>query len=321
MSPVKQPKPKTDFSISLPILLSKVRLGQLYAFFILVQNKSFSETAKILKKTQSTISLQIQDLEKILGDISLIERSSKSFLITNAGKILYNSLQNIFPLWNDAIDEITATGIAKKNSISIISSTIPGEYLLPGKMMEFRKKYPNCNISIEISNTRGALDRLLENHVDFAAVGSILEFNQDLFDITEIGVDTFVILARDGHPIFNSKNLLKDIYSFPWIFREKGSASRSCFLKKFPNSDRIQIALEFANNNSILNALKFCDALSALSSHLLPCSHFNLHEQGLKQLIDPKIPVINRKLYLVSRKNTKLTKLQRLFQSFISTEK
>ena len=56
-------------------------------FIKLTKHKSFSELAKDLSISQSTLSHQILQLESELG-VTLIERTTKTFKTTEEGKIV-----------------------------------------------------------------------------------------------------------------------------------------------------------------------------------------------------------------------------------------
>lgn len=59
-------------------------LNSLMIFAKVVEAKSFSEAARLLKMPASTVSRRVADLEQQLG-IRLIERSTRSLRLTDAG--------------------------------------------------------------------------------------------------------------------------------------------------------------------------------------------------------------------------------------------
>ena len=65
-----------------------VDVHHLKIFFEACKEKSFTKAAKNLFISQSAVSIQIKKLETKLG-IQLIERNSKNFRLTFAGKELY----------------------------------------------------------------------------------------------------------------------------------------------------------------------------------------------------------------------------------------
>ena len=72
-----------------------VDVHHLKIFFEACKEKSFTKAAKNLFISQSAVSIQIKKLETKLG-IQLIERNSKNFRLTFAGKELYRMSKEVF---------------------------------------------------------------------------------------------------------------------------------------------------------------------------------------------------------------------------------
>ena len=72
-----------------------VDVHHLKIFFEACKEKSFTKAAKNLFISQFAVSIQIKKLETTLG-VTLIERDSKNFKLTFAGKELYRLAQQVF---------------------------------------------------------------------------------------------------------------------------------------------------------------------------------------------------------------------------------
>ena len=70
-------------------------IHHLKIFFEACNEKSFTKAAKKLFISQSAVSIQIKKLEYTLG-LQLIERNSKNFKLTFAGKELFKMSQDVF---------------------------------------------------------------------------------------------------------------------------------------------------------------------------------------------------------------------------------
>ena len=66
-----------------------MNFSQLQSFITVVQRHSFSEAAKQLHFSQSTITKHINELEKELGQ-QLLVRSTRDFKLTKAGMSCYS---------------------------------------------------------------------------------------------------------------------------------------------------------------------------------------------------------------------------------------
>ena len=176
-------------------------------------------------------------------------------------------------------------------------------------MMDFQQKYPKTHFSIQISNTQQAIQNLIDEKVRFCAVGGFLDFDVKMFEKQVLEEDGIVIFAREGHPIFKEKEPIEGLSNYPWIFRERGSATRETFLKVFPNSNKFRIVLEFQDNIAIFNAVRASDALSALSYNLVSSSHAS----GVKILKIPSVTPVKRKLYLLKLIESELKTFEKSF--------
>jgi LysR family transcriptional regulator, transcriptional activator of the cysJI operon len=304
--------------------LRKIRLDYLNTFQILVQTKNFSESAKILGKSQGTISQQLKELEEAFGGISLIKRTSKTFNLTATGKIINNEIKNIIKNLNTISDSIKKLQGVESSKINIFSSSIPGEYILPSIFMTFQHQNPDFEFKISISNTNNAIENLFAGKVKFCAVGIISEENQKKVDSINIGSDIINIIAKINHPIFarleklkkpvNNNQLNTLLVEYPWIFRESGSATREWFINSVNFADKLNIGLEFQDNLAILNAIESSNALSAISSYMINSEN---KENRFRVIENNNIPEIGRDFYLVKLKDMHLNELEKKFWDFI----
>lgn len=304
--------------------VSKIRLDYLNTFNFLVKYKSFSETARILNKTQGTVSMHIKELEYAFGGANhkqlLIDRNSKSFRLTPEGYLLYTATQKIGDIISNVSKRIDESIGKKQKIIEIQSSSIPGEYILPSYILKYNSKHTNVMIEALISNSQEALRKMRDSKSTFCAIGGWFgEFEAD-FDVKVIGKDKIVIIGRENHPILGKlkikgtsctqDDIINELKKYPWIYRESGSATLDWFMNHFPRSQEIQIGLKFHNNSSILQALENSDALTALSSYVVPTTVKNW---ALKVIKHKTLPIIERNLYLIKRKDYKLQEFEQEF--------
>ena len=69
-------------------LYKKNRQQQIKGFYYVARYHSISQAARAMNLTQSTVTLQIQSLERDLG-FQLLKRDSKPFSLTEEGKEFY----------------------------------------------------------------------------------------------------------------------------------------------------------------------------------------------------------------------------------------
>jgi DNA-binding transcriptional LysR family regulator len=225
----------------------------------------------------------------------------------------------------------TELQIRKGYSVSkfqIAASSIPGEIILPPLCSEFLHHFPGTEIQIAISNSQNAIRQLMRGDVHLCAVGGLFDQDQEQIIRSFLGADEIKILARINHPILSDisafgekvsqKLLISELAKYPWIFREEGSATRRWFMENFPGARQFTVALEFQNNFAIINALERSNAITALSSHLIPGM---ISGRQIQVIENPLLPSIKREFYILRLKDQKLASAEQQFWDFLNTLK
>jgi len=276
-----------------------MQIEYLRNFIKLVNYKSFSELAHDLPISQSTISHQISQLEKTFG-VLLINRSTKKFEITEAGKILLDYSQKIIDLFDSCVIDLEEYGI------------------LPRNIAEFRDKNPNVDFNIKINNSLKSIEKIVKNLADFAGIGSFINYNKDNFDFIKIGEDQLKFICSPNHKLLeNTKGLVNfaDIVKFPFVWREKGSGMRNAFEHQFPDYRKLKIKLEMNDNDSIISAVSESKYISIMSEMVA----INAEKAGLIKILEIKgFPqIVKRDLFFIKSKNKVLSELKTSFWEYI----
>lgn len=286
--------------------LKKLRLEDLNVFITLCKEKNYSVAAKKLGKTQGTISSEIARLEECFGNnIKFINRTSKTFEITKNGKRLLNFAESTISNFNTFLNSLEENSPDLIGIIKISSSSIPGEHVLPLLINEFRLKNPQVTFNLSIKNSSTALEDIKHNYSDFASIGmDITRDNPQKFDSVNIGYDHLVFVCSKKHILAEKENLtLEDLYKYPFIFREKGSATRDSFERsKYFKADQITIGMILESNQSILTAIRDSNYITVMSSLTLSTIFgVDLSEKNLTYcILKPKdYKVIKRNFFLV----------------------
>jgi DNA-binding transcriptional LysR family regulator len=289
-------------------------------FVKLVHYKSFSELARDLPISQSTLSHQISQLEKDFG-VVLINRSTKKFEITEAGTIFLDHAQKIIDLFDACVKELSKFSDIRYEDIVISASTTPGSYILPGEIAEYRDKNPNVNFKIKINNSRKSIENIVKNLADFAGIGSFLNYRKDEFDFIKIGEDQLKFICSPNHELLKDTNGLvnfTDLVKFPFVWREKGSGMRSAFKKQFPDYKKLKIKLEMNDNDSIISAVSDSNYISIISEIMAD----KAEKAGLVrtlEIVDRPI-IVRRDLYFIKPKGKELSKSKEDFWEYIKNK-
>ncbi|RRD40437.1 LysR family transcriptional regulator [Leptotrichia sp. OH3620_COT-345] len=180
-------------------------IHHLKIFFEACNEKSFTKAAKKLYISQSAVSIQIKKLEYTLG-LQLIERNSKNFKLTFAGKELFKMSQDVFEKISRMENEMKKILQYKKGKISIGATHNIGEPVLPRIMIEFRKNNPEIEFDLYIKNRESLVKHLKEGTVDVALMEEYFIEDKEI-KVIETEEYPFVVIA--GNDIKDYKELME----------------------------------------------------------------------------------------------------------------
>ena len=125
---------------------------QIEAFVNVVKYKGFSKAAEATFLTQPTISAHVNALEKELR-LQLIDRTGREIMLTAEGKLFYNYALTMLNTREQAIYSLQNFSLNINGTIDIKSSSIPGEYIVPSLMADFKREYEKVSFRLEQSDS------------------------------------------------------------------------------------------------------------------------------------------------------------------------
>lgn len=154
--------------------------------------KSFTKAAKNLYISQSAVSIQIKKLEASLS-MQLIERKSKFFKLTPAGKELFKISEDIFNKISRMEKEMQK--VYKNNNKIVIGATHNiGEPVLPMVLKDFSKAFPNIKFDVYIKNSSSIISYIKDGTIDIALMEEDISKEIELASI-QTDVYPFVVVA------------------------------------------------------------------------------------------------------------------------------
>jgi LysR family transcriptional regulator, transcriptional activator of the cysJI operon len=294
--------------------METIRFDYLNTFLTVTRTRSFSLAAKELKTSQGTVSHHIAALEAYF-DAELFKRTAKGVEVTDEGATLEETAEKILQQAQDAKNKISAAKLNLSGTIRIAASTIPGEHIIPSLTSEFQKKYSEVKFKIKADDSLNSLNSLQTNEVDFAAVGTILGF-EEKFDFLQIGEEQLVLIVPCNHELAKHKIVkLKAILSFPFVNREETSGTRleieRLLEKNNLHSPKLRIALELGSTESVITAVSEGRGISIISS----IAAVKAQAAGLAKIVGIEEAKNCRKLYIVRPKRS-LLKTSEAFWEF-----
>ena len=294
--------------------METIRFDYLKTFLTVARTHSFSTAAKELGTSQGTVSHHIAALEEYF-DAELFKRTANGVEVTEAGATLKESTEKILEEAQNAKTKISSAKHNLAGTIKIVASTIPEEHIIPSLIAEFQKKHPDVRFKIKAQDSITSLQSLQANDADFAAVGTILGY-EEKFDAVQIGEEELVLIVPCNHELANHKSVkLNEIKKYPFINREETSGTRKEIEKMFENNgisiSQLKLALELGSTESVITAVSEGRGISVISS----IAAKKAQAAGLAKIIKIEEAKKQRKLYMVRPKRT-LPKTCEVFWDF-----
>lgn len=288
----------------------------LETFCRIAELKSFSKAADDLFLTQPTVSGHILSLEHSLS-LRLFDRAGREVRLTKAGEIFFQYASKILTFRKDLLNALSEFSQGIRGELSLGASTIPGEYLLPKLMGDFKREHPHFTISLKIADTKEIVQYVLQGNVEFGLTGAKL--NHSSLHYEKYGEDEIIVVSPPDHPLTRKKKVgLEELLKEPWIIREEGSGTQMAVentLKKIGKSlKQFNVLMEMGSTSSVKEGVKAKLGLAFISKRAV--------EEELNQGLLSRIEVegmdpISRQIYIVSHRGRTLSPIGMEFLRFL----
>lgn len=201
-----------------------MNLDYLRTYLEVIKLGNFSEVAKKLSISQPAVSFQIQKLERDLG-IRLIDRGQKVVITTEAGKRLLRFAQLVERERVQLVQDLDELREEVTGELVIAASTIPGEFLLPLILSEFKALHPSIEARVAASDSLAVIGQVRDGEYDVGFCGIAPEGQElELFKIAE---DEIVLIVFPEHPFGQQQEVpFMELEGEPLIFREETSGTQ-----------------------------------------------------------------------------------------------
>lgn len=215
---------------------------------------NITKAANSMHLTQPTLSRQLQELEKELGQ-KLFIRGNHSVSLTPEGIILRKRAQEIIDLVDKTETEFTSFKDEVMGDIFIGSGETKSIKLITDIMKTLKKDYQKIKFHIVSGDSGDLVERLDKGLLDFCVL--IQPFNLEKYDYIDLGEkDTWGLLLRKDDPLADKKSIkIEDLMELPLIISRQAirkTDENNVFLNWFGNNfENLNIAGTY---NLIYNA-------------------------------------------------------------------
>jgi DNA-binding transcriptional LysR family regulator len=199
-------------------------LRQLRAFSLVARQRSFAQAAVELNLTPSAISLQIKDLEHVVG-LPLFGRTGRSVTLTKAGELLLLDVMQALTALQHADDVLARLQDQPARSV-VVGMVSNAKYFLPRLLARFHETDSQVELQLSMGNREQLLERLRAGQVDLAIMGMPprdLVARSEAFAIQPLG-----IVASPRHCLAGVSAIpVAALSGDDFIVREPGSGTRA----------------------------------------------------------------------------------------------
>jgi DNA-binding transcriptional LysR family regulator len=277
-------------------------LDQLHTFLEIVRLKSFSKAAQTCYRTQPAISAQVRQLEQEMNT-TLFERLGTRIALTTAGKIFAEYAEQILDLRRRAQDAINELDRIPRGELIIAANEATCIYVLPEVFSQYKKLFPNVQLSVDRSYGARVVEAVMDNLADFGITQ--LPVQDKKLQIACIHSDEIKLITPPGHPLAGSRQVLpRDLLGHQVLMPKSGMTRARLNLWAETVEDDLQISMELDSTEMIKRFV-----MAGLGVSFLAASNC-AEELGAARMAAASLgpePML-RKLGLIYRKDKALSK-------------
>lgn len=145
-------------------MLRTLDLGILRSFLLIAEGRSFAETADLVGRSPSAVSLHIQKLEEDLGT-AVLRRNARGVALTLAGERLLGFARRLLAL-ND--ETLLAFRAAERLPLRVGTTQDIAETLLPDLLRRFALEHPEVELTLRIDRSAQVIEAVQAGTLDAA---------------------------------------------------------------------------------------------------------------------------------------------------------
>ena len=293
----------------------RITLRQLRVFNEVCDLRSYSRAAEEMSLTQPAVSLQIRQLEELIGQ-PLFDYVGKKLYMTEAAEALQLASRDIFGRLENLDMQLSDMQGSLQGQLKLAVES-SAKYFVPHLFAAFKRQHPEVNLQLTVVNRAQAVRRLSDNRDDLVIMSMV---PQDMgLEFLPFLNNPIIAVAPADHPLCDQGPLhLQDLVPYTLVIREPGSGTRLACEEYFKEK-RVHFnqTLEVASTES----QREC-AIAGLGVALLTRHSVNLELATglLRELPVDELPLY-RSWCAVQAKAKRLSPVAHAFLGFIRSER
>lgn len=240
---------------------------RLKVFKTVADRLSFTKAAAELLISQPAVTKQINELERLLGK-PLFLRHGNRISLTEDGVRLLEYANRILVLYGELRDAFVDEQGAFSGEIRLGASTTLSQYVLPGLLAKFRKRYSDVRVTLFNGNTEQIERQIADGKLDFGMIegtASNPALHYELFMDDEL-----VLVTSASNTSFTREEITAaDLPALPLVIRENGSGTLDVLSRELSRHGlslrQLHIEMQLGSTESIKHYLFYSDTFAFVS--------------------------------------------------------
>jgi len=243
--------------------MRRYTLRQLDTFLEVARQLSISRAAAALHVSQPAVSMQLRQLEDIVG-MPLYEQIGRKIQLTDAGHELEHYALAATAQLKQLEDAMAARRGIRKGRVDL-AMVSTAKYFVPMLLVRFRQKFPDIEVTLQIHNRESIMALLMRNEVDLVIMGrapDTIDCIASAFATNPLGV-----ICAPEHPLSRRRKApLAILNDHEFVVREHGSGTRHAMERLFAEHGiHPRVVMEMPSNETIKQAVMAGMGMSFLS--------------------------------------------------------
>lgn len=292
-----------------------IDLELLKTFKVVAHNNSISKAAEILCVTQPSISKAIKKLEEELK-ITLFIRKKKGMKLTANGKKLYNQISDAITTLEKTIELAKGINELESGSLKVGASLSVSKYILIDAITDFKKLYPNINISLKNADSNELYDKLRDDKLDLIFVNSTLDISDNYIIEKVFETENCFFVSKKYYEKIKNVDNLEEFILKNMIIQNVGFDTRDYFKNKcLKNNMKFKPILEARNSMIVDFVLKDFGVGFSAKQYIM-----DYIKEGKLIILDTKFKLDKRNILAVYKNtyNKKISKLLEIINFYVN---
>ncbi|MGK7246505.1 LysR family transcriptional regulator [Buttiauxella agrestis] len=276
-------------------------LRQLKVFVAVAHAGSFSRAGEQIGLSQSAVSHSVKELESEIG-VKLLHCTTREVVLTQAGQQLAARLERLLEELTSTLLDTRSVGHQLSGTVRVAASQTISAHLMPQSIAAAALEFPSIRFVLHDRPQQWVLQSIYQGEVDFGMVIDPIQAND--LDCEAVLSEPFLLLCRNDHPLAAQEQV-------PWqalqganlVLQDYASGSRplidDALLRQGIETNIVQ---QIGHPATLFPMVEAGIGISVLPALALPLP------QGRPLVVRPLIPVVDRQLMLVRRKNRSLSR-------------